>query len=131
MARIIRLTESDLTRLVRRVIREQEDGVKDPKTHFDTVINALVPMGFTKSEYPNIGATMVFKDGKGGGDVNGIYINYIFPGHEHSKEAGFVVSLNVSKNGKELYSKKWKRGEVINMNDIVALVKKYNTIVFP
>lgn len=73
---------------------------------------------------------MVFKDGKGGGDVNGIYVNYVFPGHEYSKEAGYVVSLIVTKNKKELYSKKWKVGQDINMNDIVALVKKYNTIVF-
>lgn len=127
MRRTVRLTEQDLTRLVRRVIRE----VKDPKTHFDTVINALVPMGFTKSEYPTLGTTTVFKDGKGGGDVNGIYITYIFPGHEYSKKAGFVVSLSVVKNSKNLYYMKWKSGKVINMNDIVALVKKYKTIVFP
>jgi len=38
--------------------------------------------------------------------------------------------LIVTKNKKELYSKKWKVGQDINMNDIVALVKKYNTIVF-
>ena len=130
MKRIIRLTEQDLARIVRRVINEKAGDVKDPKTHFDTVINALVPMGFTKSEYPNNGVTLVFKDGNGGGDVNGIYVNYVFPGHEYSKTAGYVVSLSVNKNKKELYSKKWKSGEVINMNDIVALVKKYNTIVF-
>ena len=130
MEKIVRLTESDLVRIVRRVINEEAGDVKDPKTHFDTVINALVPMGFTKSEYRNNGVTMVFKDGKGGGDVNGIYVNYVFPGHEYSKEAGYVVSLRVTQNKKVLYSKKWKSGEVINMNDIVALVKKYNTIVF-
>ena len=131
MGRIIRLTEQDLARIVRRVINEKAGEVKDPKTHFDTVINALVPMGFTKSENPNMGVTQVFKDGKGGGDANGIYVNYVFPGHEYSKEAGYVVSLIVTQNKKELYSKKWKVGQVINMNDIVSLVKKYNTIVFP
>ena len=126
----IRHIQESNHRLERRLLNEKAGDVKDPKTHFDTVINALVPMGFTKSESPDMGVTQLFKDGKGGGDVNGIYVNYVFPGHEYSKTAGYVVSLSVNQNKKELYSKKWKSGEVINMNDIVALVKKYNTIVF-
>lgn len=44
MARIIRLTESDLIRLVKRVIREQEDWTSDNETELSS----------TKSKYDNL-----------------------------------------------------------------------------
>ena len=45
MSRIIKLTENDLARIVRRVINEQEEGVEN----FDSIINKTV--NFYKTKY--------------------------------------------------------------------------------
>jgi hypothetical protein len=46
MSRIIKLTENDLARIVRRVINEQEEGVEN----FDSLINKTVNFYKTKDE---------------------------------------------------------------------------------
>ena len=57
MKKTIRLTESDLTRLVKKVIKEQEDQNKEHRTFLDQkYVNELIKNGYkvvTKIELPD------------------------------------------------------------------------------
>jgi hypothetical protein len=124
MSKIIRLTEADLTRIVRRVISEQMEGgvdPQDPKSHFDTVIKALSSKGFKKDDsmLRTMGVTTLTnsKDGH-----SGIIVRYINPAHEYSKKAGYLIQLMV--NNKLV--KTWKPGNV-NMYDVIRAVESYLT----
>jgi|TARA_R110000868_G_scaffold4895_10_gene30493 hypothetical protein len=117
MKRIVRLTESDLARIVKRVISEKMDP-QDPAKHFDTVENVLIPNGFKKdiSSSKTMGIVDLIK----GSDHNGIIVRYYSPYHTKSKEQGYVVDLIVDNVSK----KTWTRDDV-NMYDVIKEVKKY------
>lgn len=121
MKKVIRLTESDLVRIVKRVIREQEGGLdpQDPSTHFDTVIKALTPKGFKKdtSMTKSMGVIQLTK-----GDVDshkGILVRYNSPMHQLSNKKN-VVELIV--NNKLV--KSWSPSNA-NMYDVIKSVEKY------
>ena len=75
MARIIRLTENDLTRLVKRIIREQKGGTHSPMAHLADV---LIPFGFVKlnNASTKLGDNGVFNGLSKGYDENGASIYY-------------------------------------------------------
>jgi len=121
MRKVVRLTESDLVRIVKRVISEQEGGQdpQDPKTHFDTVIKFLTPKGFKQdnSMAKSMGVIQLSK-----GDINGhkgIIVRYNSPMHQLSNKKQ-VVELIV--NNKLI--KSWNQSNV-NMYDVVNTVKNY------
>ena len=119
MKKIIRLTESDLTRIVRRVIQEQEGGndPQDPTHHFDTVEKALIPKGFKKNI--SMLKSMGSEDLIYGGSHGGIIVRYYSPVHPESKKKGYVVELIVNNASK----KKWGNGA--NMYEVIKEVEKY------
>jgi hypothetical protein len=75
MARIIRLTESDLTRIVKRVIREQKGGTHSPMAH---LADELIPLGFVKlnNGTTNLGPNGEYNSLSKGMDGNGADIYY-------------------------------------------------------
>lgn len=76
MGRIIRLTEKDLTRIVRRVINEEQKG----GTHSSMAYLAkeLIPFGFVKENNAttHLGLNGEFNGLSKGDDVNGANIYY-------------------------------------------------------
>ena len=75
MGRIVRLTERDLTRLVRRVIREQKGGTHSAMVHLADV---LIPFGFVKlnNGTTNLGPNGEYNSLSKGMDGNGADIYY-------------------------------------------------------
>ena len=75
MGRIVRLTERDLTRLVRRVIREQKGGTHSAMVH---LANELEPDGFIKTNNASktLGRNGEFNGLSKGYDENGASIYY-------------------------------------------------------
>ena len=76
MKRIVRLTERDLTRLVRRVIRENKDGGTHSAMAY--LADELVPNGWRKTynANTNLGPGGVFNALEKGDDQNGASIYY-------------------------------------------------------
>jgi len=75
MGRIIRLTEQDLARIVRRVINEKAGGTHSPMAY---LADALTPLGFIKTNNANtnLGPNGEFNALDKGMDVNGVNIYY-------------------------------------------------------
>jgi hypothetical protein len=128
MSRIVRLTESDLTRLVKKIIREEqmEGGTdpQDPKSHFDTVIKSLTSKGFKKDDsmLRTMGVTTLTnsKNGKIVDGSKGVVVRYINPAHEYSKKAGYLIQIIVNGN----VVKTWKPGNV-NMYNVIKVIEGY------
>jgi len=123
MKKIIRLTESDLARIVKRVINEEMKGgvdSEDPKSHFDTVINELKSKGFKTDD--SMARTMGVIDltNTTPSSHRGIIVRYCSPYHpENKKNNNPVVELIVNNTSK----KKWFGGA--NMYEVIKEVKKY------
>jgi len=75
MGRIIRLTEQDLARIVRRVINEKAGGTHSPMAY---LADALTPLGFIKTNNANtnLGPNGEFNALDKGMDGNGVNIYY-------------------------------------------------------
>ena len=75
MGRIIRLTEQDLARIVRRVINEKAGGTHSPMAY---LADALTPLGFVKTNNANtnLGPNGEFNALEKGMDENGANIYY-------------------------------------------------------
>jgi len=88
MGRIVRLTERDLTRLVRRVIREQEGGTHSAMSY---LADALEPFGFQKlyNGSPTLGPNGECNSLSKGMDGNGADIYY------SSSDMKIYLSVNV------------------------------------
>jgi len=71
MSKIVRLTESDLTRIVKRVINEQQK--QDPHFIFKNLKNRFIPLGFKVVEYPGSNIVSLEK----GDDMNGAFIQHV------------------------------------------------------
>ena len=102
MGRIVRLTESDLTRLVRRIIREQKGG-----THSTMIelADALTPHGFVKMSGGNskLGPNGEFDVLTKGDDDNGASI--------YRSIDDLKVYLNVHVGGVEKVHKEYPMSE--------------------
>jgi hypothetical protein len=124
MARIVRLTEQDLARIVRQVISEQMEGgtdPQDPKSHFDTVIKSLTSKGFKKDDsmLRTMGVTTL-TNSKNVDGSKGVVVRYINPAHEYSKKAGYLIQIIVNGN----VVKTWKPGNV-NMYNVIKVIEGY------
>lgn len=119
MKKIIKLTENDLARIVKRVISEMETGTdpQDPAHHFDTVEKALIPKGFKRNA--SMLKPMGVLDLNNGSGHGGIIVRYYSPAHPESKKKGYVVELIVNNASK----KKWGQGA--NMYEVIKEVEKY------
>jgi len=118
MKKIVRLTESDLVRIVKRVVSEQNDP-QDPSTHFGTVEKALIPKGFkTDSSMVKLVGSIDLTKGDTSGH-KGIIVRYNSPLHQLSSKKN-VVELIV--NNKLI--KSWNQSNV-NMYDVIKTVEKY------
>jgi len=89
MKRVIRLTESDLTRIVKRVINEMEDV--DVHSTFKKLQNYYEPKGFKKQDFPG------YMELSKGDDMNGSWIQF------YSSSNKFKWGKD--KNGKSLVAK--------------------------
>jgi hypothetical protein len=98
MGRIVRLTERDLTRLVRRVIREQEGGTHSAMAHLADV---LIPFGFVKlnNGSTNLGPNGEYNSLSKGDDSNGANIYY--------SSTDMKIYLSVSVGGVEKVQKEY------------------------
>ena len=113
-----------------------DQSIKDDptyaKVHFNTAYT-LIEKGFKLDEswYKESQQIFLEKAGKGGTDVNGIFISYTSPTSSlwKGKKAEYVVTIYVTKDGKTLLDKKWQSGNC-DMNEVVRLANEYNTIVF-
>ena len=100
MARIIRLTENDLTRLVKRIIREQKGGTHSHMAHLADV---LIPFGFVKlnNASTKIGDNGVFNGLSKGYDENGSVIIESHPSYFRPSEVDTLLG-DCSKAKKKL-----------------------------
>ena len=138
MKRIIKLTESDLARIVQRVISEENntigvEGKNDPQdlnSHFQYVEKKLIPRGFKKdtSMAKTMGTITLSKEGQGGVDQNGVMLIYVSPSHPYSKNASYVIRLVASKNGKKIVAKDWKSSP--DLEEVLSLTQKYHDEIF-
>jgi hypothetical protein len=125
MKRIIRLTESDLARIVRRVINEEmEGGTHSPMYH---LAQALTPFGFEKlNNYSSVlGPDGVFNGLSKGDDSNGVYIYY----SSSSKNIELIVSVN----GKTIINKTYPLSPpdyLVDHNKILKDLGAYKTYKF-
>jgi hypothetical protein len=121
MKKVVRLTESDLARIVKRVLREQMEGgpdYGDPKTHFDTVEKALIPKGFKKTVWtPKTYGVIDLTKSPGG--HKGIIVRYINPAGNYFKEVGYVIQILKD----NVYVKQWKPEDRFNMYDVIKFVE--------
>ena len=98
MGRIVRLTEQDLARIVRRVINEQKGGTHSAMAH---LADALIPFGFIKTNNANtkLGPNGEFNGLSKGDDSNGANIYY--------SSSNMKISLSVSVGGVEKVQKEY------------------------
>ena len=124
MGRIIRLTESDLTRLVKRVIREQKDGTHSPMSY---LADELVPLGFVKTNNANtnLGPKGEFNALTKGMDENGANIYY--------SSSDNKIYLNVYVGGVEKVDKEYPiiaPNYLVDHNQILKDLGIYKTYKF-
>jgi hypothetical protein len=110
MKKIIRLTESDLTRIVKRIINEMEDV--DVHSTFKKLQNYYEPKGFTKKVYDLPGEGPDYMELSKGDDRNGSYIQFYSGNNKFrwGKDKGgkSLVSgemIATADNGNEIYKK--------------------------
>ena len=121
MGRIVRLTERDLTRLVRRVIREQKGGTHSAMVH---LANELEPDGFIKTN--NAGATLgpngEFNGLSKGTDESGAYI--------YDSSLNNKIQLIVTINRDVIVNKEYKKtgpDYTVDSKQILDDLGKYKT----
>lgn len=114
MARIVRLTESDLTRLVRRVINEQNTDERKQWHTFAALRDTLTSKGFKEDKMMEKYGVLSLNKGEVT-DQNGIWIN--------CKPTTGEWGWGVNKNSKPLVEKKYQIN-LKNTNTIGAEGKK-------
>jgi hypothetical protein len=123
MKKVVRLTENNLVRLIKKIIKEQESGAdpQDPAHDFSTVEKVLVPRGYYNdtSKLKVMGVEDI--RGEWGGTNDVMVVRYYSPVHPESKKQGYVVELII--NG--VSKKKW--GNEVNMYEVLNEVDKYQT----
>ena len=123
MKRIIRLTESDLAKIVKRVLKEQQTEEGETHSAMSHLEKALVPFGFSKIKEFIPGVLGISK----GDDCNGVSISFI------QKGGKVKIQLYVSESCKTIIDKEYKAeapNYTINHNQILKDLGKYKTYVF-
>jgi hypothetical protein len=123
MKRIIRLTESDLAKIVKRVLKEQQ--TEKGKTHsaMSHLEDVLTPFGFSEIKEFIPGVLGISK----GDDCNGAHITF------SQKSGGVKIQLYVSESCKTIIDKEYKAeapNYTIDHNKILRDLGKYKTYVF-
>ena len=120
-----KLTESDLLRIVKKILSEQDVRtiVETTNWHAQELDLVLIPLGFKKSRDEKF-KTTYWEMGKGD-DRN--FVNVSFDQSEFPK---ITVSMNAVKDGKKIHGET-KIAKDLGVRTIEAFAKKFMNIVFP
>jgi hypothetical protein len=122
MKKVIRLTESDLMRIVKRVINEEVAGVntQDPISYFDKIIKHFKMKGFRvdTSKVQSMGTITLIKNYQ---NKTNLTITLVSPSHPYSKTAGYVVRLSTLNNGKPSIIRDYKINE-FNPDSVISWI---------